>query len=66
MALAEAAAFADPTTAEIARGRLASEGIPAVLFDRGLSSLGLGTMAPVRLMVDEDDLAAARALLASL
>ena len=66
MALAEAAAFSDPLAAEIARGRLASEGIEAVLFDQGLSSLGLGTMAPVRLMVEEEDLETARALLSRL
>ena len=66
MALVEAATFADLMTAEMARGRLASEGIEAVLFDQGLSGLGLGTMAPVRLMVDEDDLGAAQGILRSL
>ena len=66
MALAEAAAFADLMTAEMAKGRLASEGIEAVLFDQGLSGLGLGSMAPVRLMVDEDDLGAAQGILRSI
>jgi hypothetical protein len=51
--------------AEIVRGRLESEGIPAMLFDDGLASLGIGSMTPVRLMVDEEDETAARDLLAS-
>ena len=59
MALVEIAAFTDPMMAQIVRGRLASEGIEAVLFDAGLSSLGLGSISPVRLMVDEDDRAEA-------
>lgn len=55
MALVELATFGDRIEAEIVRGRLAAEGIEAVLFDGGLSSLGLGGLAPARLMVDEDD-----------
>ena len=64
MALVELAAFSDPIAAEIARGRLASEGIESVLFDAGLSSLGLGSISPVRLMVDEADHAEAQRALA--
>jgi hypothetical protein len=64
VALVELATFHSPLSAEMARGRLAAEGIEAVLFDGGLSSLGLGMMAPARLMVQEEDLAAAEAILA--
>jgi hypothetical protein len=64
MALVELAIFHDPMTAEMVRFRLASDGIEAVLFGAGLASLGLGTMSPARLMVDEDDLEDAKAILA--
>ena len=63
MALVEVAMFHDPVSAEVALGRLRSEGIDGVLFGSGLASLGLGTMAPVRLMVDESDVGEAKALL---
>ena len=63
MALVEVAMFHDPVSAELALDHLRSEGINGVLFGTGLASLGLGTMAPVRLMVDEDDRAQAEALL---
>ena len=48
--------------AHIVVGRLESEGIPAVAFDAG-SSIADGSwlLIPVRVMVDEDDLAEARA-----
>lgn len=65
MALVEVAKFDSRIAAEIVRGRLDSEGIPAMLFDDGLSSLGIGSLTPVRLMVDEEDEAQAEALLAS-
>jgi hypothetical protein len=64
MALVELAVFHSPVGAEMARGRLAAEGIETLLFDGGLSSLGLGLMAPARLMVEEEDLEAAQAVLA--
>jgi len=64
MALVELAMFQNPVAAEVARGRLASEGIETMLFGGGLASLGLGSMSPARLMVDEADEAAARAILA--
>lgn len=63
MALVEIAMFQDGIAAEIVRGRLEAEGIAAVLFDAGLSSLGLGAMTPARLMVDESDRDAAERLL---
>jgi len=64
MALVEIASFQDGIAAEIVRGRLEAEGIAAILFDAGLSSLGLGAMTPARLMVDESDRAAAERVLA--
>ena len=65
MALVEIASYPDRIAAEIACGHLRSEGIHAIVFDAGLSSLGLGAMAPARLMVDEDDCGAARRLLSA-
>lgn len=64
MALVELDLFHDGWAAEMARARLAAEGIEAVLFDAGLASLGLGLLAPVRLMVDEEDKERAGQLLA--
>ena len=64
MALVELAIFQNPAAAEVARGRLASEGIEAILFGGALASLGLGSMSPARLMVDEEDRTAAEAILA--
>ena len=56
--------FQNPIAAEVARGRLASEGIETVLFGGGVASLGLGSMTPARLMVDESDFRTAAAILA--
>ncbi len=64
MALVELAAFGDRLTAEMARGRLAAEGIDSVLFDAGLSSLGIGGLAPAGLMVLDEDREAAESVLA--
>ena len=49
--------------AHIVIGRLEAEGIPAVAFDAG-SSIADGSwlLIPVRVMVDEDDLVAAQAI----
>ncbi|WP_375380692.1 DUF2007 domain-containing protein [uncultured Sphingomonas sp.] len=65
MALAELGRF-DRMAAHIVVGRLDSEGIPAIAFD-GESSVGDGSwlLVPVRVMVDADDLPAARAVLAA-
>ena len=51
--------------AHIVVGRLESEGIPAIAFDAG-SSIADGSwlLIPVRVMVDEDDLTAARTITA--
>ena len=59
MALVAVASFPDPIAAQLAKARLAAEGIDSVLFDAGLSSLGIGALTPTRLMVAEEDLAAA-------
>ncbi len=64
MALVELAVFHSPVDAAMVRGRLAAAGIETILFDGGLSSLGLGLMAPARLMVDEEDVEEAEAILA--
>jgi len=63
MALVELGRF-DRNLAHILVGRLESEGIPAVAFDGG-SSIADGSwlLIPVRVMVDDDDLEAARAIL---
>lgn len=62
MALAEVGRFAR-IGAQILVGRLESEGIPAVAFD-GEASIADGSwlLIPTRVMVDEDDLTAARAI----
>lgn len=63
MALTELALFPDRILGELARGRLAADGIAAELFDAGFGALGIGIMGGVRLMVDpRDHRAAADAL----
>ena len=65
MALVEAARFYTRIEAEIARGALEADGIPAILFDAEMNWGGMDLgVVPVRLMVHEDDLAEARRLLA--
>lgn len=63
MVLVEVETLYDRMAAEIARGRLEAAGIDAVLFDAGIVSLIGGGLSGVRLMVADDDAAAARALL---
>ncbi|GAA0453149.1 MULTISPECIES: DUF2007 domain-containing protein [Sphingomonas] len=62
MTLVELGRFAR-IEAQILVGRLESEGIPAVAFD-GEASIADGSwlLIPTRVMVDEEDLAAARAI----
>ena len=53
----------DRNLANIIVGRLASEGIAALAFDGGASIAdGSWLLIPVRVMVDADDLVAARAI----
>lgn len=65
MALVTLETVFDPMTAEIMRARLDAGGITAVLFDNGIASLIGSGLSGVRLMVLDDDEAAARALLAA-
>ena len=64
MSLVEAARFLSPVEAEIARGMLEAEEIPAIIFDTNSSFTGgeLGWVQ-VRLMVHQDDLIRAQRLL---
>lgn len=63
MALVELGRF-DRQEAYIVQGRLESEAIPSFVFDAG-SSLADGSwlLIPVRVMVDDEDLSAARKLI---
>ncbi len=63
MPLAMVREYSTRIDADVARLALQAEGIPAVLFDAGVSSLGLGPIASARLMVDESDLARAQQIL---
>jgi hypothetical protein len=63
MALVEAAKFYDSLAAGAAQSRLTEEGIDSYIFDMGMTLQGVGFAIPVRLMVDEDDLARASRLL---
>ena len=50
--------------AELLRGRLESAGVPAVCFDAGMNiTESVGLMIPVRVMVLDEDLAEAQALM---
>ena len=64
MALVEAARFYTSFEANIAKGALDAEDIPALLFDGEMNWGGFDLgVVPVRLMVDEDDLGRARRVL---
>jgi hypothetical protein len=65
MSLVELARFDNRIEAELARLNLGSEGIEAVLFDAEMNSFGWGPLMPIRLMVIDDDVEAARAILAA-
>jgi hypothetical protein len=52
-----------PVEAEVKRAMLDAAGIEAILFDAGIASLIGSGLSGVRLMVRDDDAAAARALL---
>ncbi len=65
MSLAEVGRY-DRMEAHIIVGRLENEGIPAIAFDGGASIAdGSWLLIPVRVMVDEDDVDAARRILAT-
>lgn len=63
MALVELGRY-DRNEAHLIVGRLEAEGYPAIAFDAGTSIAdGSWLLIPVRVMVDEDDLAATRTIL---
>jgi hypothetical protein len=64
MALVELASFYNSLEAGVAQGRLEAEGIAVHMFDFNMTLEGVGFLIPVRLMVDADDLDAARRILA--
>lgn len=65
MALVELVRLPNGAEAELLRGRLESAGVGAVCFDAGMNIAdSLGMMIPVRVMVLDEDLAEAKALLA--
>lgn len=62
--LVEAARFSNSLDAGVAQSRLEAEGLHCVLFDAGFSSVeAIGLMIGVRLMVLDEDLDEARAIL---
>ena len=63
MPLVELARLKSRIEAELARLKLAAEGIDAVLFDAEMASFGWGPMMPIRLMVPDEVLEEARQLL---
>lgn len=65
MALVELVRMSNGAEAELLRGRLESAGVPAVCFDAGMNiAESVGLAIPVRVMVLDEDLADARALMA--
>jgi Putative prokaryotic signal transducing protein len=65
MALVELAKFYNSFEAGVVRGRIEADGIDCHMFDFNMTLEGVGFLIPVRLMVDEDDLEKARAILAA-
>lgn len=64
MALVELVRMPNGAVAELLRGRLENAGVPAVCFDSGMNiAESAGLMIPVRVMVLDEDLAEAQALL---
>ena len=65
MALVELVRLPGGAEAELLRGRLESAGVHAVCFDAGMNiAESVGLLIPVRVMVLDEDLAEARALMA--
>lgn len=61
MSLVEFARFTSAAEAAIVKGRLGAEGIEAVVFDNGMNLAdSSGWLVPVRVMVLDEDLDAAR------
>jgi hypothetical protein len=65
MALVELVRLPNGVEAELLRGRLESAGLHAVCFDAGMNiAESVGLLIPVRVMVLDEDLAEAQALMA--
>jgi hypothetical protein len=64
MALVELAKYYNVYEASLVKGRLEAADIASILFDTEMNWGGLDGVVPVRLMIDEDDLAQARRVLA--
>jgi len=65
MALVELVRLPNGVEAELLRGRLESASVHAVCFDAGMNiAESVGLLIPVRVMVLDDDLAEAQALMA--
>ncbi|QNO25510.1 DUF2007 domain-containing protein [Sphingopyxis sp. OPL5] len=65
MALVELVRLPNGVEAELLRGRLESAGVHAVCFDAGMNiAESVGLLIPVRVMVLDDDLVEAQALMA--
>jgi hypothetical protein len=65
MALVELSSYPNAMEAAMVRGRLQVEGIDSVAFDGGMNIAdGAGWIIPVRVMVLDDDLEAAKAAIA--
>jgi hypothetical protein len=64
MALVELAKYYNVYEASLVKGRLDAADVASILFDTEMNWGGLDGVVPVRLMVDEDDLAQARRVLA--
>lgn len=64
MALVELVRLSNGAEAELLRGRLESAGVGAVCFDAGMNIAdSVGLMIPVRIMVLDEDLGEAQALM---
>ena len=64
VALVELARFYNSFEGGVVRSALEAEGIDSFLFDTEMNWGGLDGVVPVRLMVDDDDLDAARRVVA--
>ncbi|MGR4891598.1 DUF2007 domain-containing protein [Sphingopyxis sp. LARHCG72] len=65
MPLVELARLPNGAEAELLRGRLESAGVHAVCFDAGMNiAESVGLLIPVRIMVLDEDMAEAQALIA--
>ena len=64
MALVELGRYFNSFEAGLAKARLDAEEIPSFIFDINMNWEGMGGVIQIRLMVDDEDLEAARQLLA--